>query len=160
MSFLSEAINDVQDTVKDISNFGSNLVEGVSSWCSNLLSSVSVGVTSLFVGDVIGLNANYVPEMINSIEEYITNINNHLDRIATETDTSNAMQGEYALAVKEYVKAATSTCYKVVSQLRFFEDKLISVQEAYTKKDEKLSESLKGDTNEMNSSWQEYKRQK
>lgn len=158
MSSLSQAIDSVQDTFQSFKNNGRDLVDGVSSWCSNLLSSVSVNVTSFFEGDVIGLNANYIPQMQQAIEDYIININKHLDKIATDTDTSKAMQGEYALAVKEYVKAATDTCYKVVSQLRYFEDKLVSVQKAYASKDENLSTALRNDASEMNGEWTEYTR--
>lgn len=159
MGFLGEAINDVKDTWQDIKSGGAGLLEDISSWCNNLLGDVGASVTSAFEGDVVGINANKVPEMIDAIENYITRINAHLDEIKTNTSTENAMKGEYALAVKEYVTAACDVCYKITSQLRFFEDKLVSVQKAYAAKDENLASSISQTATEMNSSWQEYKRQ-
>jgi len=159
MSFLSDAINTVKDTYQDVKSGGAGLVDDIKSWANALLGDVSAGVTSAFEGDVVGINANKIPEMIDSIEQYILRINTHLDDIRTNTSTDSSMKGEYAAAVKEYVKTACDVCYKITSQLRFFEDKLVSVQKAYAAKDENLASSISGTATEMASSWTEYQRQ-
>ena len=83
-----------------------------------------------------------------------------LDKIKEETSTATAMQGEYADATKVYVQTACDVCYKIVTQLRYFEDKLVSVQEAYAKKDQNMASTITQSASEMNSSWSEYQRQK
>ena len=156
---FSEMINNVKDTLQDVVSGGKGLLNDISDWCNALVGDVGANVTSAFSGDVVGINANKVPNMIDAIEAYIQRINSHLDEIKTNTSTENAMKGEYALAVKEYVTAACDVCYKITSQLRFFEDKLISVQKAYAAKDENLASTISQNATEMNSQWQEYQRQ-
>lgn len=163
MSFfsgLTEAINDIQDTGKDITNFGKGLVDDMTSLFTGAYNALAAEVTTIFDGDIVGLNANYIPTMQKAIQNYISRINEHLNKIATETKTDGAMKGDYAIAVKAYIKAATDTCYKVVSQLSFFEDKLVSVREAYAQKDANLSGSINDSANEMENQWEAYKRQK
>lgn len=158
MSIFGDAINTIYNAGQDFVSGGKGLLDDISTWSSNLLGDVGTTIASAFSGDVVGINANKIPEMIQAIEDYIARINNHLDEIKTNTSTENAMKGEYAAAVKAYVGAACDVCYKITSQLRYFEDKLIMVQEAYTQKDENLSSTINDTASEMNSSWSEYNR--
>lgn len=158
MGLLSDAINTVYNAGQGLVSGGKGLIDDVSTWCSSLVGDVSTAVTSAFSGDVVGINANKIPEMIESIEEYIKRVNTHLEEIKTNTSTENAMKGEYAAAVKAYVGAACDVCYKITSQLRYFEDKLMMVQEAYAQKDSQLAGTINDTASEMNSSWTEYQR--
>jgi len=158
MGILGDAINTVYNAGQGLVSGGKNLIEDVSTWCNSLIGDVSAAITSEFGGDVVGINVNKIPDMIQAIEDYINKINNHLDEIKTNTSTENAMKGEYATAVKAYVGAACDVCYKITSQLRYFEDKLMMVQEAYTQKDQNLSSTISDTASEMNSSWSEYNR--
>ena len=97
--------------------------------------------------------------MITEIETYITDIKTHLDQVAADADTNNAMKGEYAAAVKTYVETAAKVCYNVVSQLRFFEDKLNGVKEAYAQKDQATASEINSTSGELENQWQEYQRQ-
>ena len=112
----------------------------------------------MFEGNVIGINANKIPDMIDAIEAYIKRIDSHLNEIRTNTSTENAMKGEYALAVKEYVNAACDVCYKITSHLRFFEDKLVAVQKSFAARDESMKDTIGSVASEM-STWEEYKKQ-
>ena len=159
MSIFSDVINTVVDAGQGLISGGKGLIEDVSTWCNNLFSSVGTAIDSAFSGDIVGINANKIPDMINAIEEYINRINNHLNDIKTNTSTENAMKGEYAAAVRTYVGTACDVCYKIISQLRYFEDKLILVRDAYQQKDQNLSSTIADTSKEMESSWNEYQRQ-
>lgn len=158
MGLLGDAINSVYNAGAGLLSAGKGLVEDVSTWCSGLLGSVGSAIDSQFSGDVVGINANKIDEMINAIEDYIKKVNTHLDQIKTETDPRKAMQGEYADAVKTYVGTACDVCYKITSQLRYFEDKLVMVKEAYAQKDQNLASTINDTSSEMNSEWNEYRR--
>ena len=123
MGLLQDIYNGVVNAGQDLSNWGKGTVEDIRSWANNLIADVGAQISSTFNGDVVGINANKIPDMIASIEEYIGRINAHLDQIKEETSTANAMQGEYAEATKIYVQTACDVCYRIVTQLRYFEDK-------------------------------------
>lgn len=152
----------VSNTAEAVANTARGLVEDVTSWCKGLKEDVVAGTQSLAKGDVVGINANKVDEMIASIEEYISGVNQQLDKLKEKADSSvvKAMQGEYATATKTYVQTAADVCYRIVTQLRYFEDKLIAVKEAYAKKDENMSSTINTAKSDMNSTWTEYQRQK
>ena len=160
MGLLGDIYNGVVNAANTVSNWGKGLVDDVQSWANGLVADVGAAVSSSFDGDVVGINANRIPDMIASIEEYIGRINAHLDQIKEETSTANAMQGEYAEATKIYVQTACEVCYRIVTQLRYFEDKLVAVQEAYIKKDQNMASTINTGASELNSSWTEYQRQK
>ena len=152
----------VSNSAKDIVNAGRGLVDDVNSWCSNLIADVGAGVSSAFNGDVVGINANKVPEMINAIEDYIQRVKTETDKLKekAEASTVKAMQGEYAAATKKYVETSAEVCYRIITQLRYFQDKLVAVKEAYQAKDQNMASTINSTTSEMNSTWQEYNRQK
>lgn len=154
---LEEAINTVYNTGKGVYTGAKGLIEDVGTWCQGLLGQVESAVTSEFTGDVVGLNATKIPTMIQAIEDYISRVESHLENIKSSTSTDNAMKGEYAAAVKVYVQTACDTCYKITSQLRYFEDKLREVEKAYNSKDENLQSTISQTSDEMNSKWEEYK---
>lgn len=160
MGLLGDIYNGVVNAANTVSSWGKGLVDDVQSWSNSLVADVGAAVSSSFDGDVVGINANKVPDMINSIEEYIRRINSHLDKIKEETDTKMAMQGEYAEAARIYVQTACDVCYRIVTQLRYFEDKLVAIQEAYSKKDQNMASTINTASSELNSSWTEYQRQK
>lgn len=152
----------VSNTAKDVVNAGRGLVDDVSSWCGNLISDVGASVSSMANGDVVGINANKIDEMINAIEEYIGRVKAQTDKLKerAEASTVKAMQGEYAKATKTYVETSADVCYRIITQLRYFEDKLVAVKEAYQTKDQNMASTISSTTSEMNSTWQEYQRQK
>lgn len=160
MGILGDIYNGVVNTANTVSNWGKGAVDDVRSWANNLVSDVGAAISSSFNGDVVGINATKIPDMIQAIEDYIKRVNDHLNKIKEETSTANAMQGEYADATKVYVQTACEVCYRIVTQLRYFEDKLVAVQEAYTKKDETMASTISQAASEVNSSWTEYQRQK
>ena len=159
MGLLGDIYNTVVNTANTVSSWGKGAVDDIRSWANNLVADVGAAVSSSFSGDVVGINANKIPDMIASIEDYIGRINAHLDQIKEETSTANAMQGEYAEATKVYVQTACDVCYRIVTQLRFFEDKLVAVQQAYTKKDQNMASTINTAGSELNSTWTEYQRQ-
>lgn len=154
---LGDIINSFENADEFVANSGKGLLEDAKSWASNLWNDVSVAIDSTFNGDVVGINVNKIPQMKQAIESYVKKVQAHLEKIKTETKTANAMQGEYAEAVKSYVGTACDVCYKITSHLRYFEDKLTAVQNAYTKKDEKMAGTINKSASEMNSKWDEYK---
>lgn len=154
---FSEMMDNVKNTYTGESG-GSNLLNNVSDWCNKLISDIGGNLQAMFEGNVIGINANKIPDMIDAIEAYIKRIDSHLNEIRTNTSTENAMKGEYALAVKEYVNAACDVCYKITSHLRFFEDKLVAVQKSFAARDESMKDTIGSVASEM-STWEEYKKQ-
>ena len=154
-SFVSNAAQSVGNAVK-------GGLEAVGSWCKNLVADVGAQIDSSFNGDVVGINANKIPDIIDAIEEYIARVDKKLNKLKENANSSTvkAMQGEYAAATKLYVQTSSDVCYRIITQLRYFEDKLIAVGEAYTQKDQNMASTIQTSTSEMNSQWTEYKRQK
>lgn len=151
----------VANTAEAIGQGAKGIVEDVSAWCNNLVADVGAAITSSFSGDVVGINANEIPNMISAIDSYISAVNGQLDKLTEKanTSTAKAMQGEYAEATKQYIQAAAKTCYNIVTQLKYFQDKLNAVKAAYDKKDQNMSSTINSSKSEMESSWTEYKRQ-
>ena len=159
MGVLGDLIDGAENLGQSAVNWGTGTVEDIVSFGKGLINEVGANVTALFGDDVIGINANKVDDMIGSIESYIKKVNDHLDKIKADATTNKAMQGEYAAAIKTYVEKACEICYRITSRLRYFEDKLVAVRDAYKKKDEKIKSTVERQTKEMDSKWQEYKRQ-
>lgn len=159
MGILGDAINTVYNTGQSVVQTGKGLIDDVSTFVSGLTGSVGAAVSSQFSGDVVGINAAKIPEMKQAIEDYIKKVESHLNEIKTNTSTENAMKGEYATAVKTYVGAACDVCFKITSQLRYFEDKLTAVEQAYQQKDENLAGTISDTASDMNSQYTEYKPQ-
>ena len=152
----------VSNAVQDVGNFVKGGLEAVGDWCSNLVADIGAQISASFDGDVVGINAAKIPDVINAIEEYIGRVDAKLKDLKENANTStvNAMQGEYAAATKLYVQTSADVCYRIITQLRYFEDKLIAVGEAYTQKDQNMASTIQTSTTEMNSQWTEYQRQR
>ena len=154
-SFVSNVAESVVSTVK-------GGIEAISDWCGNLVADVGAQISASFDGDVVGINANKIPDVINAIEDYIKRVDAKLTKLKenANTSTANAMSGEYAAATKLYVQTSADVCYRIITQLRYFEDKLIAVGEAYNQKDQNMASTIQTTTTEMNSQWTEYQRQR
>jgi len=159
MGFLGDALQVVGNAGERISNFVQGGIDDIKNWGQGLINEVGATISSEFGDDVIGINAEHVGDMIQAIEDYITKVNGHLDEVKQNTETKNAMKGEYAAAVKAYVGVACDVCKKITSRLKYFEDKLVKVREAYLQKDTNLTSSINDTATEMDSQWEEYKRQ-
>lgn len=147
---------------QSVVNGVSGAIEAVGDWCSNLVADVGAALSSSANGDVVGINVKGIPAIIDAIEDYISRVNKKLDKLKenSNTSTAKAMKGDYAAATKLYIQTSADVCYRIITQLRYFEDKLIAVKEAYEQKDENMTSQINTSTTEMNNQWTEYQRQK
>ena len=157
---LGDAIANVSNAFNSVSNRARDFVGQATTYGRNLINQVSGFVSSQFDGDVVGLNVAGIGPMKQAIESYIKTVEDHVNQLKeSNLNTDAAMKGEFADAVKTYIATAADCCYCIVTQLRYFEDKLTDVENAYKEKSTSLASTINDSSSELKNEYTEYKAQ-
>jgi len=133
-----------------------NLTSGAQDLFNSIVGRAGAAASSILNGDVVGINGAEVPNMQAAIREYVDNLQKHLDNVKTDADTSQAFQGEYAAAIKDFVTAVCDACGCIISNLLEFNKRLDEVYAKYQEKDTTMAADIKGQAGELSGSYTRY----
>lgn len=105
---------------------------------------------------LLGIDATKVTDGQKQIQSSVADLQSHLDNIVSTLSTDEALKGDQATALTEYVKASKQACKNVVSQLNNFCDKLDEVKKQYAAHDADIKKGIAKETANMTTEHQAY----
>lgn len=147
---------DAQKVIFNVKSTFGGIADSLQDAFQSVVGRVGATAAGLLNGDVVGINGAEIPNMQTAIRNYIDELQRHLDTVKTNTSTTNAFKGQYAMAVTEFVNAVCDACGCVISNLLEFNQRLDEVYAAYQAKDEQMASDIKAQGAELNSRFQRY----
>ena len=146
----------VSSELNHLARGASGIYDQAKQWIGSLVDGVGSKVQSAVNGDVIGIKAAEIPEMQRAITKYINDVNAAMEQFASQLDTSTAFAGGHSEQIKGYVVAVSTACSNVTSNMKYFNDRLTAIREAFEKRNADLASQFTDNASDIKSRFQEY----
>lgn len=148
MSIISKGVNTVAFSAGQMIDQGIN---AISNGLTGIVGGVQGAVGSILQTDFVGIDAAQVDSMKSAVNQYVSQIQSHLDEVNAAADSTQAVHGGAADALKEYATAISACCKAYTSQLLQFNDQLTEIQAAYQSQDTTTASTISGNASEAQS---------